>query len=127
MRIDPVETPPVGEWAEETAEGCVFVLDDDNPGRAASGVCGAPRQPGSAYCPQHHARCHLADGTVAARLWQCESDALAAAVGGKRGEVARQPSPHSLRRLERAARAASRLNRSRFIPQRSCDANTPKR
>ncbi len=127
MRIKPTATPHVGEQAGEAAEGCAFVLDDVGHGQAAPDVCGAPRQPGSAYCPRHHARCHLADGSAAARQWQRESDALAAAVGGKRGDVARQPSLQSLRRLERAARVASRPNRSRFTPQRSADADTPKR
>ncbi len=92
--------------------GCAFVLEDAD-GHRLMRFCGAARRSGSAYCPEHHARCRLRGGSAAERRRLREIDALAAAVGGKHAPTARQPSAGMLRRLERAARRAfARPNRS---------------
>ena len=94
--------------------GCAFITDGAAPGAATANFCAAPRQPGSAYCPTHHARCHLATGSAAERGRLAEIEALATAVGGKQGRVARQPPAPLLHRLERAAAAASRAKSPRI-------------
>jgi hypothetical protein len=91
--------------------GCAFVLDDVD-GEAAPICCGAPLRPGSAYCPSHHALCHLPAGSVAERRQLREIAALAKAVGGKQGRAASAPPTVLLRRLKRIERAFSRPNRS---------------
>ena len=98
---------------EEGDCGCAFVIEgaDDGPG----GVCNAPREPGSAYCPRHHALCHLPKGSAAERRQLREIDALAAAVGGRQGREARDPPDPLLRRLDRIAQAFSRAKRSRIV------------
>lgn len=93
--------------------GCAFLLGNGESGPGGSRFCDAPRQPGSAYCPLHHALCHLPIGSTAERRRLREIEALAEAVGGKQGGHATQPSPGLLRRLDRIARASSR-------PYRSC-------
>ena len=113
----PAEGDPDAEY------GCAFVLrgGDGPPGGA---FCEAPRRPGSAYCPQHHALCHLPSDSVAERQRLREIEALAEAVGGKRGRPTRTPPPRLLRRLDRIARAASSPDRSCFVrnDDGACDA-----
>jgi hypothetical protein len=111
------------QMAPEDLSGCSFVLDDGSgkPGAVPGGFCNAPRQPGSAYCPGHHALCHLATGSAGERRHLREIEALAKAVGGRQGRVTRQPPPPLLRRLERTARAAS------HAPAQSDAAPTPER
>lgn len=91
----------------EHREGCAFVLDGTGCRPGTVRFCDAPSQPGSAYCPPHHAWCHLPNGSTAERRQLCEIEALAEAVGGKRGRAARHPPERLLRRLDRVARAVS--------------------
>src|SRR5438128_4368285 len=83
--------------------GCAFVVDGE-PGPGGAGFCNAPRRAGSAYCPRHHALCHLPNGSAAERRQLREIDALAEAVGGRQGRETRRPPDRLLRRLDRIAR-----------------------
>ena len=83
--------------------GCCYILDGDNRRR----FCGAARQLGSSYCPEHHALCHLACGTRAEAKRLREVEVLARAVGGRRGRDGAKPSRRFLRKLEQAIRAFS--------------------
>jgi hypothetical protein len=105
----PVQPDPA--IADAGTVGCAFVLDGAD-GEAARVLCGAPLQPGSAYCHPHHALCHLPAGSLAERRQLREIAALAKAVGGKQGQAGSAPSAVWLRRLKRIERAFSRLNRS---------------
>src|SRR5260370_12483495 len=96
---------------DEQDSGCAFVVADPGPRRA--NLCDAPRQVGSAYCPRHHALCHLPAGSAAERRQLREIEALAEAVGGRQGRAAPHPPDRLLRRLDGIARAFSRPNRSR--------------
>lgn len=98
----------------EGEPGCAFVLDAADPGAGAR-FCNAPQRPGSAYCPLHHASCYLRSGSVAERRQLREIEALAEAVGGKRGPAGRRPPRSLLRRLDRIARAFSSPQRSRNV------------
>ena len=109
-----IEGPRDGQ--PDQGGGCAFVLDDGLAGAAGVRFCDAPRQAGSAYCPQHHAHCHLPTGSAAEHRQIREIEALATAVGGRQGRPARQPPAPLLRRLARAARAAARPNCSRIVP-----------
>jgi Domain of unknown function (DUF6456) len=104
--------------------GCAFVLDAAAGSSIATRLCGAPRRPGSAYCPEHHAQCHLAAGSGEERRQLREIEALATAVGGKRGRAARQPPGPLLRRLDRAARAASRPESSGMVRKRDATSTS---
>jgi len=108
----------------ERHDGCAFVLD--NPGCSPGPVkfCNAQSQPGSAYCPPHHAWCHLPNGSAAERRQMREIEALAEAVGGKQGRVARRPPAQLLRRLDRVARASSSPNCSLNVPLGGLDGDT---
>lgn len=98
----------------EPDEGCAFPLETG----PAHKTCGAPCRAGSVYCAEHHALCHVQSGSAAERRRLRETEALAAAVGGRRGPIAMRPSERSLRRLERAARGhLLRPNRSRIVPR----------
>jgi hypothetical protein len=88
--------------------GCAFILDD---GRA----CGADRRTGSAYCAEHHALCHVVEGSPGERRRLRETEALALAVGGRQGRPARSPPDRFLRRLENVARVFSRPKCSRIV------------
>jgi hypothetical protein len=106
------ETPTAREAAQgnrENGGGCAFVLDgaagDPGHGPGCVSSCNAPRQPGSPYCPRHHAFCHLPNGSAAERQMLREIEALAKAVGGTQGRAARYPTARLLRRLDRLARA----------------------
>src|SRR5258708_24409957 len=69
----------------EDDRGCAFVIDGGD--RAPGGVdfCDAPRATGSAYCPRHHALCHLPKGSAAEGRQLPEIEPLAGAVGGRTG------------------------------------------
>jgi hypothetical protein len=89
-------------------DGCAFIRDD-------SSVCGAERRPGSPYCADHHALCHIAGSGRRARRRLREEEALATAVGGRLGRPARIPPDPLLRRLENVARGFSRSKCSRIV------------
>jgi hypothetical protein len=83
----------------EDDEGCVYIIDKSGIHR----FCGASRRPASSYCPEHHALCHLAYGSVAEAERLREVEAIASAVAGRRSRNRSGPSTHFLRRLERTA------------------------
>jgi len=93
---------------EQGDEGCAFILTE-------AGCCGAPRRPGSSYCQEHHALCHLVEGSRRERRRLREAEALASAVGGRQGRPARLPPDPLLRRLENIARGFSRTQRPRIV------------
>jgi len=90
------------DYAGELDDCCYIVDDGDAPRR-----CGAVQRPGSSYCPPHHALCHVAGGTRAEARRLREVEALASAVGGRRGNGGAGPSRHFLKKLEQAVRALS--------------------
>jgi hypothetical protein len=92
-----------------SGEGCAYIVDDGD------GRCGAACRAGSPYCPEHHALCHLAGGSGAARRRLREEAALAALVGGRSGRPGRLPPERFLKWLERAARVFAWPNRSRYV------------
>jgi hypothetical protein len=94
--------------AEDTREeeGCAYLFTSDR-GAALPGRCGAMRRPGSSYCPQHHALCHLPHGSRAERVRLREVKALAEMVGGRRGREEGGPPQCFLDRLEQAVREFS--------------------
>src|SRR5438067_1935425 len=94
------------------AAGCVFPLDG---AEIWPGCCGKPRHPGSSYCPEHHARCHLAAGSLAEWRRLQLVEALAWAAGGRIGAIARDPPAAALQRLDRLSRLFLSRNRSRFV------------
>jgi len=94
--------------AKEDEEGCAYILD-------GGGQCDGLRRPGSPYCEQHHALCHVAGGSPREQRRLREAEALASAVGGRRGLPARIPPDRVLRRLENVARGFARRDRSRFV------------
>jgi len=91
--------PPEREGIEDEP-GCSFVLDEPGGPRA----CGARRRQASSYCPQHHAVCYVVSGSDAEVKRLQEVEALASAVGGRRGRRQSAPSREFLRRLEQATR-----------------------
>ena len=92
----------------EGVEGCAFMLENKD-------TCRVVRRKGSPYCEHHHALCHIAGGSAGERRRLQETEALANAVGGRRGRVARVPPDPVLRRLENIARSSMRPNRSRIV------------
>jgi hypothetical protein len=94
--------------AEAENEGCAFILD-------GGGRCGELRRQGSVYCTHHHAVCHVSGGSSGERRRLKETEALASAVGGRRGKSARVPSDRFLRRLENVARGLARPKCSRIV------------
>ena len=91
--------------------GCAYPLGDG----ARPAPCGAPRRPGSSYCPAHHALCRLPRGSPAEQRVFAEWEKLAAAVGGRYGPWAvPEPTDRLLRRLERV------LGPVFLRPNRSC-------
>lgn len=84
----------------DDGEGCAYILDGGM-------ACGAERRAGSSYCPAHDARCHIPPGSAAERRVLSEAEALANAVGGRRGRTGRRPPDPFLRRLDRIARPFS--------------------
>ena len=91
--------------------GCAFPLGADG----APLACGAPRRPGSSFCPEHHALCHLPPGGLAERRALAEEEALARAVGGRLGREAREPPDALLRRLDRISRLFFCPKSSRYV------------
>jgi len=96
--------------AEGEDEGCAFILDGD-------AKCGARRKDGSPYCDHHHTLCHVSGGSSGERRRLREAEALASAVGGRRGRPWRFPPDPLLRRLENVARGFVRPNCSRIVPR----------
>ncbi len=90
--------------APQEGERCAYVVDGGALGSTPACFCAARRQPGSAYCPTHHAQCHLASGSTAEKRRLREIEVLATAVGGRRGQTASRPPAPVLRRLERLTR-----------------------
>jgi hypothetical protein len=126
----PSEFPGVlqdGELDRAAGRGCAFVLDSADDAPVRTRFCAALRQSGSAYCPDHHARCRLPGGSAAEKQQLREIEALANAVGGKQGRSTRQPSPRMLRRLDRAARTVSCADRSCIVPEEETDGDTASR
>ena len=80
-------------WAEHDATGCAY--------RSDAVRCGAALQPGSSYCPEHHALCYLPRRS---RAEQAELRHFAALAKRWVDPKARMPhcghSPSSPRRLE---------------------------
>ncbi|HKM74691.1 MAG TPA: hypothetical protein VJX94_32315 [Stellaceae bacterium] len=94
--------------ADEEDLGCAYILDECGDRRICGAPCyGAPGRPVSAYCPHHHALCHIASGSKAEVHRLREVEALASAVGGRRGRDDNGPSRQFLKRLEHAARVSS--------------------
>jgi hypothetical protein len=93
---------PLAENGREE-EGCAYLFTSDKD-PVSAGRCGAPRRPGSSYCPRHHALCHLPRGSRAERVRLREVKALADMVGGRRGREGEGPSRRFLDRLEQAVR-----------------------
>jgi hypothetical protein len=81
--------------------GCAYLLDE-----AAGGArrCGAALRPGSPYCGEHHALCHIPRGSTAERRAIERVEALARIVGGRAGRRSRAPPAAMLRRLDRLSR-----------------------
>ena len=112
MRISSV---PVG-WEDDQEEpGCAYLLDECDGRR----ICGAPRKAvspsrkaASPYCPEHHALCHVANGSEAEADHLRTVEAIAKAVGGRRSRDTAGPSRRFLKRLEEAARGSSCPDRS---------------
>jgi hypothetical protein len=82
--------------------GCAYILDDGDSRR----FCGGVPHRGSSYCPQHHALCHVASGTVEEVRRLREVEELARVVGGRRGAEGVGPSRRFLKRLERALQSS---------------------
>jgi len=95
-----------GDKAED--EGCAFILD-------GGGSCGEKLRRGSVYCVHHHALCHVAEGSSGEQRRLKETEALASAVGGRRGRSARVPPDRFLRRLENVTRDLARPKCSRIV------------
>ena len=115
-----VEMPRGGEGSQRNEAddgGCAFVLDGVCRFAGCVNFCNEPRQPRSAYCPGHHASCHLPNGSEAERQQLPEIEALARAVGARQGRAARHPPIPLLRRLDRVARASSRPTHSLFASE----------
>ena len=88
--------------------GCAYPLGENGARRN----CGRKQLPGSPYCPDHHALCHVPTGTAQELTQLREVEALANAVGGRRARVAGEPTRRFLRRLEHAARDFPSVGRS---------------
>ena len=99
---------PGGRVSEAEDEGCAFILD-------GGGSCGEKRRRGSVYCAHHHALCHVPEGSSGQRRQLKETEALASAVGGRRGRTARVPPDRFLRRLENVTRGLARPKCSRIV------------
>jgi hypothetical protein len=89
--------------AFEGRDGCAYLIGESGSHR----ICGAPRRPVSSYCPQHHALCHLANGSAAEANRIREVEAIASAVGGRRSRNRAGPSRQFLKRLEHTASTSS--------------------
>jgi hypothetical protein len=88
-------------WGDDEDEmGCAYILDEGDVRQ----ICGIPCRRASAYCPQHHALCHVAYGSAGEADCLRAVEALATAVGGRRSRAGGGPSRQFLKRLERVAR-----------------------
>jgi hypothetical protein len=58
-------------------DGCRYIIDDTLQS------CGGKRQPGSSYCPEHHALCHLPRHSSAERRQIRQINWISNAVGGR--------------------------------------------
>jgi hypothetical protein len=103
-----ISTVPVGWEDEQDDLGCAYILDEHGGRR----ICGDPQRGVSPYCPEHHALCHVAYGSVAEAKRLHEVEAIAKVVGGRRDRNTFGPSRRFLRRLEHAARGFRRFVRS---------------
>src|SRR5258708_17642747 len=101
--------------------GCAFPLGADG----APLACGAPRRPGSSFCPEHHALCHLPPGGLAERRALAEEEALARAVGGRLGREAREPPDALLRPLYPVNPAFFCPKGSSYVPGKRSPAAMP--
>lgn len=99
--------------ASADAGGCAYILAAG--GAEGPRVCRAPCRPGSSYCREHHALCHLPAGSAAERQQLRALDALADVVGGRQGRPARSPPPALLHRLARLERVFSRAKSSCIV------------
>ena len=84
--------------------GCTYLVGEPLGAGGRVRRCARPRQPGSVYCPRHHASCHLASGSPAERLRLRALEMIAGAVGGRCGRTDRQPPAGFLARLENLTR-----------------------
>lgn len=84
----------------DAGAGCAYLLDEAGTPR----ICGAIERRGSPYCERHHTLCHLPLGSVAERNQLREVEALANAVGGRRGPDGAGPPRRFLNRLEQVVR-----------------------
>jgi hypothetical protein len=84
----------------EDDPGCAFMIDTPDGSRA----CGAARRPSSSYCSHHHSVCYIVSGSKDETVRLREVEALASAVGGRRGRRREAPSRHFLKKLEQAVR-----------------------
>ena len=99
---------PVGWEDQQDDPGCAYILaEGESDGRSC---CGASCREASAYCPEHHALCHVANGSAGEADRLREVEAIAKAIGGRRGHDGTGPSRRFLRRVERASRRFSREN-----------------
>ena len=98
----PLATPP---WPEsrENETVCAFVIGEGQARRS----CGRVVRTGSAYCPDHHAVCHIKGGTSEEVRRLLEVEMLANAVGGRRARGG-EPTRRFLKRVENAVRTFSR-------------------
>jgi hypothetical protein len=110
-----ISSVPVGWEDDQDEAGCAYLLDECHGRR----ICGAPRKAVSPsrkavspYCPEHHALCHVAYGSEAEADRLREVEAIAKAVGGRRGPETVGPSRRFLKRMEQAVRGFSRPHRS---------------
>lgn len=103
-----ISSVPVGWEDDQDESGCAYLLDKRDGRR----ICGAPRKAASPYCPEHHALCHVAYGSEAEADRLREVEAIAKAVGGRRGPETVGPSRRFLKRMEQAAHGFSRPHRS---------------
>jgi hypothetical protein len=94
---------PLTEAGVEGDPGCSYVVDDPKGRR----ICGNPRRQSSSYCAIHHSLCYIAAGSTAEFKLLREVEALASAVGGRRGQQNEGPTRRFLARLERAVRTQS--------------------
>jgi hypothetical protein len=84
--------------------GCAFILDHPSTDSAGLTFCDRPCRPGSDYCAEHHALCHLRRGSRAEIMKEFAQEALADAVGGKQARRLPAPPSHWFPRAEKAAR-----------------------
>jgi hypothetical protein len=99
--MDALETRPGFERHSDS--GCAYITGVNG----ARLYCGAARRIGSSYCPEHHALCHVPYGTPAENKRLREVEALANAVGGRRGRDGAGPTRKFLKRLEHVVRVSS--------------------